>query len=274
MPAFLPDAFLAGRSALISGGTSGINLEIAKTLSAFGASVAVFGRDQAKSTAAADAIDAIGGAPALGLVADVRDYKSIHEVASKTAAAFGPLDIVIAGAAGNFPAAAIDISPNGFRAVVEIDLLGTYHLFHASFAYLRKPGASLIAITANQAVRATPFQAHVCAAKAGVNMLVQCLAMEWGPAGIRVNAISPGPIADTEGMARLAPTPDAQARVARAVPLRRYGEKREIGMLAAFLCSDAASYITGSVHNCDGASMHGDATADCLSPTKRAGSPS
>ena len=89
------------------------------------------------------------------------------------------------------------MSANGFKTVVDIDLIGTFNVLRASFEFLRRPGASLISITAGQATRASMFQAHVCAAKAGINMLTQCLALEWGPAGVRVNAISPGPIADT-----------------------------------------------------------------------------
>src|SRR6185295_16943320 len=116
------------------------------------------------------------------------------------------------GAAGNFVAPALGMSANGFKTVVDIDLMGTFHVFRASFAFLRRPGASLIAITAPQAVRPSMFQAHVCSAKAGINMLTKCLAMEWGPAGVRVNAISPGPIADTEGMRRLAPSAEAEQR--------------------------------------------------------------
>ena len=99
-------------------------------------------------------------------------------------------------------APAVGISPNGFKTVVDIDLLGTYNVFKAAFDVVVRPGASLIAITAPQAVQPLPQQVHVCAAKAGVNMVVKVLAMEWGAAGIRVNAISPGPIAGTEGANR------------------------------------------------------------------------
>ncbi len=260
---FQPNMF-EGKTALISGGTSGINLEIARTFAAFGANVAVFGRDPEKASRAADDINAHVPGKAIGLAADVRVPDAVQDVIDGTVSAFGPLDFVIAGAAGNFPAPLVDISPKGFKTVVDIDLLGTYNVLRLSFDHLRKPGASLIAITAPQAVNPTVFQAHVCAAKAGINMLIKCLAMEWGQAGIRVNGISPGPIEDTEGMARLAPTPEAEAAVNARVPLRRMGTKPEIGALAAFLCSDAAQYISGSIHNCDGGTELGDASADCL----------
>ena len=112
---------------------------------------------------------------------------------------------------------------NGFKSVIDIDLLGTYNVFRAAYDVVRKPGASLIAITAPQAVQPLPQQVHVCAAKAGVNMVVKVLAMEWGPAGIRVNAISPGPIAGTEGVERMAPSEAAKKRWTDRSALRRFG---------------------------------------------------
>lgn len=260
---------LSGRNALISGGTSGINLGIAKVLSEAGVNVAVFGRDAEKASAAAREIGGVGSGNALGLAADVRDSDAVAEVIAKATETFGTLDIVIAGAAGNFPAPAIDISPKGFKTVVDIDLLGTYNVFWSAFEHLRKPGASLIAITAPQATQVWPMQAHVCAAKAGVNMLVRSLALEWGPAGVRVNAISPGPIDDTEGMARLAPTESIREHFRKRLALRRFGAADEIGRLAAFLSSPDADYITGTIIACDGGTDLGDASTDCLTSRRR-----
>jgi NAD(P)-dependent dehydrogenase (short-subunit alcohol dehydrogenase family) len=97
-----------------------------------------------------------------------------------------------------------------------------------------------------------PMQAHVCAAKAGVDMLTRVLAMEWGGSGVRVNAITPGPIDDTEGMRRLAPTDEGREKIIQAMPLQRFGTKEDIARLALFLTSDAASFITGSIMVCDG----------------------
>ncbi len=156
------------------------------------------------------------------------------------------------------------MSANGFKTVVDIDLIGTFNVFRASFDYLNKPGASLIAITAPQGVNAMMFQAHACAAKAGINMLVKCLAMEWGPAGVRVNGISPGPIADTEGMARLAPTAEMEARYKGRLPLRDYGTKQDIADAALYLSCDNARYVTGTILDCDGGSKLGDASANAL----------
>src|SRR5664279_3318240 len=232
------DNLLAGKTAFVAGGTSGINLGIAKRFAALGAKVAVAGRNPEKAQAAAVSI----GHDAIGLSCDVRDYAAIRGALEQAVAKLGPLDIVVSGAAGNFVAPALGMSANGFRTVVDIDLNGTFNVFRACYDLLRKPGASLIAITAGQAVNPSMMQAHVCAAKAGINQLIRVLAMEWGPSGVRVNGISPGPIAGTEGMARLAPTEQAAKAITARIPLRRYGEVEEVAESAVFLVSQSARY--------------------------------
>jgi NAD(P)-dependent dehydrogenase (short-subunit alcohol dehydrogenase family) len=248
------DNLLAGKVAFIAGGTSGINLGIAKRYAELGAKVAVAGRNPEK---AANAAAEIGGA-ALGLSCDVRDYAQIQGALQEAKDKFGPLDIVVSGAAGNFVAPALGMSANGFRTVVDIDLNGTFNVFRACYDLLNRPGASLIAITAGQAVNPSVMQAHVCAAKAGINQLIRVLAMEWGPHGVRVNGISPGPIAGTEGMARLSPTPESDKAITARIALRRFGEVREVAESAVFLVSDSARYVTGAILDCDGGSQLGD----------------
>lgn len=261
---------LAGRTAYISGGTSGINLGIAKLMADRGANILVFGRDPDKAARAAAGIRAATGRTILDGSADVRDPAAIAELFRRAQGEIGTPDIVIAGAAGNFMAPATAISPNGFKTVVDIDLLGTYNVFRSAFDLGLRPGASLIAITAPQGARPHPFQAHVCAAKAGVNMVVRCLALEWGQAGIRVNAIAPGPIEGTEGVDRMAPTEADKARWVQTTPLRRFGTVGDIAEAAAFLSSDAAAYVTGAIFDCDGGMQLGDASLDMLALPKRA----
>ena len=259
---------LEGRVAFIAGGTSGINLGIAKGLAAVGASVAVLGRNAEKALAAADAIISETGGHAIALSADVRDPEQVEAALQSTVAALGKIDILISGAAGNFPAPAVGINPKGFKTVVDIDLIGTYNVFHIGFNYLSKD-ASLIAITAPQAINPMPFQAHVCAAKAGINMLVKCLALEWGPAGIRVNGISPGAIDGTEGADRLAPVGPVRDAMISKVASRRLGVLKDIADAAIYLGSDLGKYVNGSILTVDGGTELGDASADCLTVPKR-----
>ena len=242
---------LAGKNAIVTGGGSGINLAIAHRFAENGAKVALIGRTKEKLDSAADEIRKAGGT-ASGHPADVRDYDALSAAIKSARETHGEIDLVVCGAAGNFPAPVLGMSANGFKAVIDIDLLGTFNTCRSVFEHLRRPGASIINISAMQAFTPMPMQAHVCAAKAGVDMLTKCLAIEWGVEGVRVNSIAPGAVDDTEGMKRLAPTPEIKKQVARGIPLKRFATKDEIADLALFLCSDAASFITGAVVVCDG----------------------
>jgi NAD(P)-dependent dehydrogenase (short-subunit alcohol dehydrogenase family) len=251
----------------VAGGTSGINLGIAEAFAAAGAKLAVVGRSQDRLDEALRKLRTFGGT-AVGFSADVRDAEAIAAALKSTHDALGAIDVVVSGAAGNFPSAALGMSAKGFKAVVDIDLLGTFNVLRAAHEFLRKPGALVVNISAPQATLAIPLQAHVCAAKAGVEMLTRVLAIEWGADGIRVNAVTPGPIENTEGMARLAPTPEAMQRVARGVPLGRVGTKQDVADLVLFLASPWAAYITGAVIPVDGGwSVTGAAGLTSAMPT-------
>jgi NAD(P)-dependent dehydrogenase (short-subunit alcohol dehydrogenase family) len=245
------DHLLQGKTAFITGGGSGINLRIAERFAAQGARVVLMGRKQDKLDRAAQGIRSVGGA-AMGIAGDVRHYEECAGALQKAHAEYGAVDIVVCGAAGNFPAPVLGMSANGFKAVVEIDLLGTFNTCRAAFEHLRKPGASVLNISATHAFVPIAGQAHVCAAKAGVDLFSKSLAIEWAPAGVRVNVIAPGPVDDTEGMRRLAPTEEARRRAMESVPLRRFAIKDNIADLAVFLCSEGAEYITGAICVCDG----------------------
>lgn len=254
---------LDGKVALITGGGSGINLAIAQRLAEHGASVALIGRTQEKLDSAAKEIEAAGGRAA-GFSADVRDYDALAAAIGAAREKLGQIDIVVCGAAGNFPAPALGMSANGFKAVVDIDLLGTFNTCRAAFEHLKRPGASIVNISATQAFVPMAMQAHVCAAKAGVDMVTKTLALEWGPQGVRVNSIAPGAVDDTEGMKRLAPTTKAREIVTKMIPLGRFADKGEIADLALFLCSESARFITGTVMVCDGGQSLGNGFSSLL----------
>lgn len=253
----------SGKQVFVFGGTSGINLGIARNFAATGANVAVASRSRGKVDAAVAELQALG-AVSQGFALDVRDVDAVQAALAELAETSGEIDVLVSGAAGNFPALAQDLSPNGFKSVVDIDLLGSFHVLHSAFPYLRKPGATVINISAPQAFLAMPMQSHVCAAKAGVDMLTRTLALEWGAVGIRVNSIAPGPIEGTEGMRRLAPTEKAMDMARLSVPLQRLGTTTDIGNAAMFLASDAGAYVSGVVLPVDGGWSVAGASAAAL----------
>lgn len=246
---FAPN-LLAGKSALVTGGGSGIGAGIAKLLAQHGARVALVGRTEAKLSTVASEIAARGGV-ATAHPADVRDYPALEKAVNAAAADAGGLDILVNSAAGNFLAPAASLSANGFRAVVDIDLCGTFNACRAAFAHLAKHGGVVVNITATQADVPTPLQVHAGAAKAGIAKLTRDLALEWGRSGVRVTAVAPGPIEATEGMTRLAPAGAGDA-LKKRVPLGRYGTIDEIAAAVLYLVSPAGAYVTGSTLLVDG----------------------
>jgi len=247
---FRPD-LLAGHVVFVTGGGSGINLGIAETFARLGASVGLCGRTPERLEQAREHLLEAGAAAVSTAVADVRDAEAVTRAIEQSRDELGPMNTLVCGAAGNFPARAEELSANGFRAVVDIDLNGSFNASQAAFAQLQETGGSIVMISAHQAVAPYAGQAHVGAAKAGVEQLVRQLALEWGYRGIRANAIAPGPIEGTEGVKRLLPG-EAAEKATRLVPLGRLGRTEDIGIAAVFLASPLAGYITGAVLPVDG----------------------
>jgi len=260
MASIFADGILKERVAFVTGGGTGITGGVARALAEAGANVALVSRSIEHLEAAAKAINDAralrAGTPALHgeafpIAADVRKPDDLEKAIAATVDRFGSIDIVINGAAGNFLCKAEELSSNGFGTVVDIDLKGTFNVCRAAFAELKKNRGQILNISATLHYLGTPMQLHVSAAKAGVDALTRNLAVEWGRYGIRVNAIAPGPIEDTEGMKRLVPEPIKQ-KLRERVPLGRFGLIKDIENAAVFLCSDAASYVNGTVLVVDG----------------------
>lgn len=244
------DGLLKDRVAFVTGGGTGITGGVARAFAEAGASVALVSRKMDHLQPAADAINKNGGA-AIPIAADVRNVEDVEKAVAQTVEHFGKIDIVVNGAAGNFLCTAEEMSPNGFGTVVDIDLKGTFNVCRAAFAQLKEHRGQILNISATLHYLGTPLQLHVSAAKAGVDALTRNLAVEWGRYGIRVNAIAPGPIEDTEGMKRLIPEP-VKERLKKGIPIGRFGRIADIEKAALFICSDAASFINGTVLVVDG----------------------
>jgi peroxisomal 2,4-dienoyl-CoA reductase len=245
------DNLHSGRVAFITGGATGINFGIAKALGSHGAKIFIMSRREEVLQNSCEEMRQMG-IEADYAVGDVRDLEQCQQAIAKCVSTYGGLDILVNGAAGNFLCPSEELSAGGFKAVIDIDLIGTYHMCQSALASLKKSEAPVILnISATLHYQGTPMQAHVMAAKAGIDALARNLAVEWAEYGIRVVGIAPGPIGDTEGMRKLAPL-GAEKRMIGEVPLRRLGKVEEIGDAALFLTSSAASYITGETLVVDG----------------------
>ncbi len=165
---------------------------------------------------------------------------------------YGRIDILVCGAAGNFLAPMEKLSSNGFKTVVDIDLVGTFNTIKAAFPYLKESKGCIINVSATLQYAGTPLQVHACSAKAGIDALAKVVAMEWGQYGIRINTIAPGPIEGTVGISKLTPKSASPETFAKLVPLQRYGTVHDIGNATLFLVSSAASYVTGATIVVDG----------------------
>ncbi len=267
MDSIFKEGILNGRVAFVTGGGTGITGGVARALAEAGANVALVSRSLEHLEPAAKAINDARSQPVRGssptvredvatgeaftIAADVRQPEEVEKAVAATVDRFGKIDIVVNGAAGNFLCKAEELSPNGFGTVVDIDLKGTFNVCRAAFAQLKQHRGQILNISATLHYLGTPMQLHVSAAKAGVDALTRNLAVEWGRHGIRVNAIAPGPIGDTEGMKRLVPEP-IKEKLQKQIPLGRFGMISDIENAAVFLCSDAASYINGAVLVVDG----------------------
>lgn len=236
----------------ITGSTSGINLGIAHVFAKLGCNVGICGRTADTLSIAKKDLESHGTTISAHQV-DVRDHDQLEKALHISREEIGPISTVIAGAAGNFFAPANSMKPNGFKAVIDIDLVGSFNTAQVAFPHLAETKGNIIFISAGQGLIPYPMQVHAGAAKAGIENMMKNLAWEWGSHGVRSNSIVPGPIEDTEGLKRLGPqTEGDHEKFKQLIPLQRYGKSEEIGRVAVFLSSPWADYITGSTVMVDG----------------------
>lgn len=262
-PSLFAPNILEGRVALITGGGSGIGYGIAECLAAAGASVSLFSRSQDRLDAAAAKLAGDYGVETSTTAGDVREPEALKASVERTVDELGSVDILVNNAAGNFYAPTAELSPNGWRAVIEIDLFGTFHACQAVYPAMVEQGFGRIVSTSMTLhYRGWPLMAHATSAKAGVDALTKTLAIEWARDGITVNAVAPGPI-PTEGVKKAFSAPPgedvdmfgerAMADFAeRSIPVGRIGHPHDIGQMVTFLCSPGGDWITGGIFVVDG----------------------
>lgn len=253
--AMLPADTFAGEVVMITGGGTGLGKAMAVEFGRLGAALAIAGRDPAHRAAGVEAVTAVG-ARAVGVEMDVRQPESIALAFAAVERDLGAVGVLVNNAAGNFPVAAADLSPNGWRSVTDIVLNGTFNCAH-EFAVRRiaaqRPGA-ILNIGATYAWTGGPGAAHSAAAKAGVVNLTMTLAVEWGEHGIRVNCLCPGLFPHDDMPAHMtANRPEGYAAAGRTIPAGRVGRPHELGWAATYLCSPFAVYVSGHTFVIDGA---------------------
>ncbi|SCK10693.1 NAD(P)-dependent dehydrogenase, short-chain alcohol dehydrogenase family [Variovorax sp. HW608] len=251
----LPPDTYAGRVVLITGGGTGLGKAMALEFARLGAAIVIASRKPEHVAAGVEAVRMIGGR-AIALPLDVRSPEQVKACFDAAEEALGPVDVLVNNAAGNFPVAAQELSANGWRAVTDIVLDGT---FFCSQEFARRRvgqggGGAVLNISVAYAQGGAPGHAHSAAAKAGVLSLTETLAVEWAPDGIRVNALTPGlfPHQDHSTDMR-AQRPEGYEAEWRRIPALRVGQTHELGWAATYLCSPFAAYLTGHNFVLDGA---------------------
>jgi NAD(P)-dependent dehydrogenase (short-subunit alcohol dehydrogenase family) len=249
---WLPAQTFAGDVAVITGGGTGLGLEISRGLAALGARVVVASRS-AEHHAGLLAESRRRGWHVESIVLDVREPKLVREAAESVIARHGQVDILVNNAAGNFVCPAERLSSNAWRAVLSIVLDGTFYCSQAfGKAMIARRMGRILNVVATYAWTGMPGVVHSASAKAGVLALTKSLAVEWSRFDLRVNAIAPGPFHSQGAQANLWPDPATERAIMDAIPLKRFGTADEVAAHCLYLLSPAADYITGECLVVDG----------------------
>jgi len=245
---------LKGKKAVVSGGATGIGSHIVRMLGTLGANVGIVSRKEEKLRAAASAFKTEDGIDVRWRVGDVRDPDAMKAVMAEFADELGGIDFLICNAAGNFICPTEELSWNGWRTVLDIDLNGTFNCCQAALPYLKQAvdGGRIVSISATAANFGWPGAAHAGAAKSGIQNFMKTLAAEWGGYGIRANYVSPGPIEGTEGVDRLIIAQGRSQEVLDKIPLGTFGEGKDIANAIVFLVAETGKYVSGAELVVDG----------------------
>lgn len=233
---------------LVTGGRSGIGYKIAASCLSYGATVYITSRNQEKLEVAAKELGKSGSCYAIA--GDIRNIDRVKEIAAQIQQKSGRLDILINNAGGQFPSRAQDISPNGWNAVINNNLNGTWYMTQtmANTFFIPQNKGNIVNIIAN-VYRGFPGMVHTGAARAGVDNMTKTLAVEWSRYQININAIAPGIIKST-GLEQY--PPELLKDVSDRIPLKRLGTTQEVADLTVFLMSPMAAFITGETIYIDG----------------------
>ena len=253
----MPDAFqsdlLADHHIVVTGGGTGLGRAMALRFADLGARVTINGRrTEPLEATVADIRDA--GGMAEGISCNVREADSVAAFFEEAEERQGPVTRLVNNAAANFLAAAEDISPNGFDAIVKTNLYGSFYCTQqCGQRWLeREAEGAVLSIATTYAETGSAFVLPSAMSKAGIVAMTRSLAAEWGSAGIRLNAIAPGPFPTEGAWDRLVPNADLEQQMRERIPARRFGEPEELADLAAFMLSDLARYMNGEVVTFDG----------------------
>jgi len=253
MPDVFRDDLLKGTTALITGGGTGIGYGIAELFAKCGADIAIASRKPANLEPAAERL-AEHGSKVIVVPVNVRKRDAVFAMVEDAATRLGRIDVLVNNAAGNFYAPSAELTENGWKAVIETDLYGTFFCSQAVYPLMvEQGGGSIVSISMTLHYRGWPKMAHATAAKAGVDALTRTLAIEWAADKIRVNAVAPGPV-PTEGVQKAFGEGGVaiDEKMQRMIPLGRWGSPEDIANMVAYLCSPAGEWITGQIFVVDG----------------------
>jgi len=245
---------LNGQTIVITGGGTGLGKSMSRRFGELGANIVISGRRKEKLEETADEFSKLG-INVLTCPGDVRKLEDVELMTSQAIDKFGKIDGLLNNAAGNFISPTEMLSPNAFKVVIDIVLMGTWNCISTiGKEMIKNKKGNVLSIVTTYAWTGSPYVVPSAAAKAGVLAMTRSLAIEWGKYNIRFNAIAPGPFPTKGAWSRLMPPgfEDFEDGMKNKIPMKRFGERHELENLASYLMSDGSAYINGEVVTIDG----------------------